>query len=100
MIQSYKRKSAIAAVVFVAGIAGSFVLASYDGIKSVHELFGPLLVLTWAAAYFLAIWWYIKAKGREGTWILAGFLNLIGLIILLCLEDHAEDGQPPRTPPY
>ncbi|MDE2448223.1 MAG: hypothetical protein KGO22_04585, partial [Gammaproteobacteria bacterium] len=46
--------------------------------------FGPPLALVWIAAYWLAIWWYIKAKGREGTWIFAGFLNLIGLIILAC----------------
>ena len=94
MIQSYKRKSKIAAVVFVAGVAGSFVLAGYDGNKFVDDVYGPLLVGAWMAAYWLAIWWYIQAKGRERTWILAGFLNLIGLIILLCLEDHAEDGLP------
>ncbi len=100
MIQSYKRKSIVAAVVFVAGIACTFVLAGYDDNWWVDDVFGPLLVLGWTAAYFLGIWWYIKAKGREGLWILAGFLNLIGLIVLLCLEDHAEDGRPPSTPPY
>ena len=98
MIQSYKRKSTIAPVVFVSAIAVFFALP--DKYLSEDWVFGPPLALAWIAAYWLAIWWYIKAKGREGTWIFAGFLNLIGFIILLCLEDHAEDGQPPRTPPY
>ena len=97
MIQSYKRKSAIAAAVFVAVTVVLF--AMLDKIPNDGPI-GPLLSLTWIMAYWLAFLWFLKAKGREWLWAVWAVFPLIGLIVVLSLEDHAEDGKPPTTPPY
>ncbi len=47
--------------------------------------------MTWLASWFYGLWAYVKGKGRSDFWALLGFANLIGLIIILMLEDHEPE---------
>jgi cytochrome bd-type quinol oxidase subunit 2 len=95
MIASYKRKAGIATVVFVIGMAGGIALTRNGGNVWESAPLGPLFGITYVVAFFLAFWWYIKAKGRSGAWILMLLLNLLGMIVILLLKDHCENGQEP-----
>jgi hypothetical protein len=75
---------------------GSFVLAAYLGRDSTQSIWGPggapkWLALVASSFIFLSFWAYAKAKARSG-WLglLLPFLNIVGLIILLKLEDRSE----------
>jgi hypothetical protein len=99
MIAAYKRKSNIAAVVFLVSLAATIALTSntkqnlWDmGVR------GPVLGLTMVGSWFYALWCYIMAKGRSGAWILMAFLNVIGLIVLLLLKDLRKDDTASTTP--
>lgn len=94
MIAAYKRKANIAALVFVAAIAASLWWSSGANIWESGPL-GVALGVTWLCAFFYAFYAYIMAKGRNPAWVLMLFLNVIGLIVILLLKDHAKDGQPP-----
>lgn len=93
MIASYKRKAGVAAVVFVISVASGIALTPNGGNIWDSAPLGPLFGITYLMAFFLAFWWYIKAKGRSGTWILMLLLNLLGMIVILLLKDHCENGQ-------
>jgi RsiW-degrading membrane proteinase PrsW (M82 family) len=95
MIAAYKRNSGIATVVFVASLAGAIALTP-DG-KNIWDNapLGPVLGITYTVALFLAFWWYIKAKGRSGAWILMLFLSLVGMAVIFLLEDRCKNGQEP-----
>lgn len=76
--------------------AASFALVVYLGKgSSTQNAWGPGGAPAWlayvaGASIFLMFWAYAKAKGRSG-WLglLLPFLNVLGLIILLKLEDHS-----------
>jgi hypothetical protein len=99
MIASYKRKSNIGALVFAASMAGSLAVISTSG-KNLWDAvpFGPVLGIVSVASYFYALMCLIIGKGRSGAWILMVFLNVLGLIVILLLKDHAKDGTL-RPPP-
>jgi len=102
MIASYKRKSNIAAVIFLASIAAAIALTSnsHQNLWDMGAL-GPALGITWTVSYLYALWAYIRAKGRNDTWMLMAFLSLLGLIVILLLKDHRKDSIPnpePQTP--
>jgi hypothetical protein len=75
---------------------GAFALAMNLGKgSSTQSIWGPGGAPEWLAflaggSIFLMFWAYAKSKGRSG-WLglLLPFLNIIGLIILLKLEDHS-----------
>jgi len=50
---------------------------------------GGLLILAGTGLLVAGLSYYAIAKGRSGWWGLAGFLSLIGLIILACLKDRS-----------
>ena len=93
MIASYKRKSNIAAVIFVVSLAITvpLVLNSHQNLWDMGVL-GPALGITMLASYIYALWAYVKAKGRSDAWVLMAFLNVFGLIVLLLLKDHHKEG--------
>jgi hypothetical protein len=99
MIALYKRKSNIAALVFIVSIGATIALTSnsHQNLWDMGVL-GPALGITMLASYFYALWCYIRAKGRNEAWILMAFLNVLGLIVLLLLKDHCKDGTPSATP--
>jgi len=84
MIASYKRKAGAAAVVFVVSIVTSIALTPTGGNVWENAPLGPILGVIWVVAFYLAFWWYLKAKGRSGTWMLMLLLNLLGLVVISC----------------
>ena len=58
--------------------------AEPNPITSVLLLVGTVLAIT-------GFGYYAKAKGRSPAWGLAGFLGLIGLVILALLKDKSGD---------
>jgi len=93
MLASYKRKSAIAAVIFVVSLGTAVALASnrHQNVGGIGVL-GVALAIMWTVSYFYALWAYIRAKGRDDKWILMAFLNLLGLVVILMLKDlHKEN---------
>ena len=96
MIASYKRKANIATVVWIAGLIGLTALSLIRGKDPMDDApLGPMIVGIYVVAFFLSFWWYIKAKGRSGGWIFMFAFNVIGMLVILLLKDHAKDGQPP-----
>jgi hypothetical protein len=98
MIASYKRKSNIAAVVFLVSIGATIALTSnsHQNLWDMGVL-GPALGITLLVSYFYALWCYIRAKGRREEWILmAVFFSVLGLIVILLLKDQSKDGTAER----
>ena len=95
MIASYKRKSGVATVIFAISITSAIALTPSGANLWERGPFGPLLGITYVVAFFLAFWWYIKAKGRSEAWILMLSLNLLGMVVILLLKDYCKDGQEP-----
>jgi RsiW-degrading membrane proteinase PrsW (M82 family) len=95
MIAAYKRNSGIATIVFVASLAGGIALTPSGKNMWDNAPLGPLFGITYVVTFFLAFWWYIKAKGRSGAWILMLFLNLLGMLVILLLKDRCENGLEP-----
>jgi uncharacterized membrane protein HdeD (DUF308 family) len=88
MIAEYKRKSGRAAyvclgVLAVATLAGMF---GYQPNTRGAELLGAVLGCVLGISFVYAAWFYIKAKGRSGWWILLLLLNLVGIVILALLK--------------
>ena len=50
-----------------------------------------LLLLAGTSLAIIGFGYYAKAKGRSMAWGLAGFLGLIGLLILAVLKDRSGD---------
>jgi uncharacterized membrane protein YkvI len=49
------------------------------------------LVAVYAISFWTMFWAYAKAKGRSGALgIVLPFLNVVGLLILLCLKDLSD----------
>jgi fluoride ion exporter CrcB/FEX len=99
MIAAYKRKATIATVVFVGGIVGAVALVSAHGYKKNlwdDAPLGPILGVTFTVSFYLAFWWYLRAKGRSGAWMLMLFLGPLGVLVMLLLKDRGQDGQKAR----
>lgn len=96
MIPEYKRKSRIAVGFFLAPIVFAFLFGalgySSDDSKSAN-VFSSLVPLVIMISYPVACWFYIKAKGRSGWWLLTCFL--VGPIAIWMLKDHAKEDLPP-----
>ena len=93
MIVAHQRKSNAAAGICLA----SFLCILVFGVPDIES--SPALatsVMSVAApvaaiAYVLGLWFYIKAKGRSGWWILFTFLHVIGLVVIACLKDKSRE---------
>jgi hypothetical protein len=104
VLADFKRKSNIAAAIFLLSLLGA---AAWMGTHPGQNLYvdggllGMVLGVTLTVSWFYAVWAYVKAKGRSGWWTLAGFAGFIGLIILLFLKDHTTAGasMPAGTQP-
>jgi hypothetical protein len=67
---------------------------------SIGPLGKPVVVLGTGLLMF-GLAYYAKAKGRHPAWCLMGFLSLLGLIVLACLEDRtALKGSREWIPPH
>ena len=100
MIASDKRKSQIAALVFIvsAGAAMALISNSHQNLWEMGVL-GPALGITMMFSYLYALICYVSAKGRHGGWVVFALLfSVVGLLIVLSLEDHCKDGTL-RPPP-
>jgi len=92
MLASYKRKSNIAGAIVLAFAVCDVVLISTGHRKLWdNSVFGPVIGITWAVSYLYALWAYVKGKGRSDAWVLMAFLNVLGLIVLLCLKDQRKE---------
>jgi hypothetical protein len=100
MLPSYKRRATIAAAVFMTGIIGNVVLV-FTGHKDLWDkrIFGHVSGLTLAASYLYALLAHVRGKGRSPAWVLMALLNVIGLIVLLMLEDLHKESSASETPP-
>ena len=57
-----------------------------------------VLEIVFGIAFFVALWAYIKAKGRSGWWILLMFFNLLGLLVIVLLKDKTKLPPEPKSP--
>lgn len=55
---------------------------------------GVLMILLGRILLIVGLAYYAKAKARHAAWCLMGFAGLIGLIVLLLLEDRAREVDP------
>jgi hypothetical protein len=53
---------------------------------------GLMVQLVGTGLLIAGLCYYAQAKGRNPAWCLMGFLSIIGLIVLACLEDRAPNG--------
>src|SRR5882762_4041727 len=96
MIASYKQKANIAGAIFMVALVGLFVLGrvlawtghvlSMGDIDALVTPFG----IAMAVVFFYGLWAYLKAKGRSGWWLLMLSFQVIGVIVILLLKDHAK----------
>ena len=95
MIPAYKKKTGAAGTVCLVAIIAAVVVASAIDPKQpgIANVVVPLLSLVAGVAFICACWFHIKAKGRSGWWILVLALNLLGIVILALLKDHATGGE-------
>lgn len=99
MIKSYQTKANLGiAVGFLLSVASGFIAApmmapNASGSVSPGALLSFSLIRLFGGAIFIyGCVMYAKGKGRSGWWGAFGLLSLIGLIVLVCLKDHAKDG--------
>jgi 4-amino-4-deoxy-L-arabinose transferase-like glycosyltransferase len=104
MIASYKQKANIAGSIFMVALVGLFVLGcvlawiGHTPSKGAIDAFGTPFGIAMAVVFFYGLWAYLKAKGRSGWWLLMLSFQVIGVIVILLLKDHAKDGRPPAPP--
>jgi len=88
MIAKYNRLSFMYGVPgIVLQIGGYFIAAfSQSGPASLAILFVPF-----GTIFLLAgLAYYAKAKGQSSAWCVAAFLSILGLLLLLLLEDKSD----------
>lgn len=95
MIAEYKKKSNIAAGVWLVTMAILIYMFSGNGVESniwKTENIPVIIVFTiHGLAFAAALWWYAKAKGYWGILgLLLMLLNIIGLIIIALLPDKEK----------
>ena len=99
MILAYKKKANTAALIWLIsipiGIFVIFISAVIVNPQTQHSIdLGMALVgLFSGIAFVCSCWFYIKAKGRSGWWILMLVFSIVGLIVLALLKDRAKDDQ-------
>jgi ABC-type enterochelin transport system permease subunit len=82
MIKEYNRKS------LMLGVPG-IVMLNVGVIMAASEIaIGPLLLLLGTGLFITGLAYYAKSKGRHPAWCLAGFLSIVGIIILVSLKDR------------
>ena len=100
MIAEYRRKSNIAAVIYIiGGIAYTLLLPDQNSAWSILAI--VVLMLT-AVAFGYSLWAYAKGKGYSGALVvtLGLLLNLLGLIVLVLLRDKTEPSKPNNDGDY
>ena len=100
----------------ILSIGGRIVVASQMPTPPATTAGSPAIILAagiasliGTAAFIYGCVMYALAKGRNGAWGAFGLLSIIGLIVLVCLKDHAREGEvtqprgfavePSRNPP-
>jgi len=106
MIAEYNRKSLYwgipGAFIQLGGISVQASQASGDpGISMTPaELAGARFVLlVGTVLLMIGLYYYAKAKGRNGFWGLFGLLGIIGVIVLACLKDISPEAIEARMHP-
>ncbi len=100
MLASYKRKSNIAGAILAFAVGAVVLIPTGHKDPWDNSGFGPVVGLITVESYLYALWAYVKAKGRSDAWVLMPllalassslFLNVLGLIVLLCLKDQRKE---------
>ena len=93
MIATYKRKSNIAAAVVGVAVALAIVLFVNDRNTWVSSQdLAQFSLCIGGAAFYYALWAYVKSKGRSVSWVLlVVFFFVFGLVILMFLKDKSND---------
>lgn len=96
MIAKYKRGSRVGAAVCFAAFVAYIALASLTDADSSQAMRGlsQLSMGVSGVALILTLWFVVQAKGRSNWWMLALVLNIIGLVVILMLKDHADGEEP------
>ena len=91
MIAGYKKRGNAAAVIFVIGIAVLIIVEKPNSGSLVTAL---LTLCGWASliAFTCSCWFYLKAKGRSGWWMLMLSFTIVGVICFALMKDLAKDG--------
>lgn len=80
---------------FLPGWSGWSPVQGADRNSPVHSLFQAFLLAA-SVSFLLGCWFLVKAKGRSGWWVLAPMLlQIIGLIVILGLQDRAKQSSIP-----
>ena len=97
MIQKYKSKATKATWVCIGLIMALVAFAFFsEDTDSKFSIVGRACITTaFMISYFIAAWYYIKAKGRSQWWMFALALNIFGLIVIVLLRDRAPELRPP-----
>jgi uncharacterized membrane protein YkvI len=95
VLANYKKKSNIAAAVWIVSLIAVIASLPLAGGKNIWDSSNPLPAIIFMVnglAFFYAFWAYAKAKGYSSALgLILPFFSVIGLIILAVLKDkHPE----------
>lgn len=106
MIAQYKRKSLYwgipGAWIQLGGISFQVTQASGDPdiMMTGAELAGArFILLVGTVLLMIGLYYYARAKGRNGFWALFGFIGIIGVIVLAYLKDITPEAIEARMHP-
>jgi len=93
MIQSYKKKSNIAAAVMLVCMIPLILRPGQCNIFDEGNVLVMLAATAIPISFIYGCWAYARGKGRSGLWVIAPLLgSVVGLLVLVCLTDrHKED---------
>lgn len=86
-----KRYNNLSFVFFIPGMILQIIGFVMNGNEAESSPIAVVLLLVGTMLAIVGFGYYAKAKGRSMAWGLAGFLGLIGLVILALLKDHSGD---------
>jgi apolipoprotein N-acyltransferase len=93
MIARYNRLSFAYGVPGIAmQIAGCFMSGLGQGDVG---LFGVVFLMFGILSLMIGLAYYAKAKGQSWAWCAAAFLSILGLLLLLLLEDKSQASRRP-----
>ena len=90
MIQEQLRKRNIAAGAYLVGMGVLMYRHNLPEYQQ-HDPVAHVLMYPLALAYIAACWFYLKAKGRSGAWLLLMPLSLIALLVYWGMDDCSEE---------
>ena len=86
-----KRYNNLSFLYFIPGIILQIIGFAMSGNTPEPNPIAAAIMLVGTVLAIIGFGYYAKAKGRSMAWGLAGFLGLIGLVVLALLKDKSGD---------